>query len=164
MRKKPLPPIPDDPRLRTVKRISQLMDEQFEVRGFRFGLDPLLNLLPVAGDLGSYAVSIALIATMMKHGASGRVALKMAGNATLDALVGAIPFLGWIFDFAYKANTRNVKLLAEHYTEGKHQGKAGPILIPILILFVIAMIAVVALGIWLLKWIFSALNNSGPAF
>ncbi|MFX7140374.1 DUF4112 domain-containing protein, partial [Acinetobacter baumannii] len=74
------------------------MDEQFSIGGFKFGLDPLLNLIPVAGDVSSYIISVALIITMAQHGASGRVAIKMLGNATLDALVGTIPVLGWIFD------------------------------------------------------------------
>ena len=158
--KKVIDNLPDDPRLKTVKQISKLMDEQFEIGGFKFGLDPILNLFPVAGDVGGYFVSIALIITMMKHGASGKVALKMAANATLDAVVGTIPLIGWIFDFGYKANMRNVKLLAEHYVEGKHQGKAGPMLGVILLVFFIVIIAITYVGIKVLAWLIRTVDNS----
>jgi len=143
--------IPDDKRLIAVKRISKLMDEQFSIGGFKFGLDPILNLVPVAGDLGGYLVSIALIFTMMQHGASGKLLLKMLGNATLDALLGAIPVLGWIFDFVFKANTYNVKLLSEYYAEGKHTGTGRGIILMMLVLFLIILIAVVWLSLWFLK-------------
>ncbi|MFZ1529009.1 MAG: DUF4112 domain-containing protein, partial [Ferruginibacter sp.] len=117
IKKIPVPPgFSNDPRLGMVRRVSRLMDEEFSIGGFRFGLDPILNFIPVAGDLAGYLVSASLILTILKHGASGKLVLKMMANATLDALVGAIPLLGWVFDFAFKANTRNVKLLNEYYT------------------------------------------------
>lgn len=136
-----------------VKSVSKLMDEQFSIGGFKFGLDPLLNLIPVAGDAGSYLISIVMVLTMIKHGASGKVAMKMIGNITLDAIVGAIPVLGWIFDFGYKANTRNVKLLAEHYESGHHTGSAKPYVVIILIAFLIALIGIAWLSFLLIKWL-----------
>lgn len=146
-------PVIDDPRLKMVQRVTRLMDEQFSVGGFKFGLDPVLNLIPVAGDVSSYIISIALIITMAQHGASGRVAMKMLGNATLDALVGTIPVLGWIFDFSYKANTRNLKLLTEHYTEGKHRGSAKPVIISILVVMLLVLVLIIFLVIQLFRWL-----------
>lgn len=146
-------PVVTDPRLKMVQRVTRLMDEQFSIGGFKFGLDPILNLIPVAGDVSSYIISIALIITMAQHGASGRVAIKMLGNATLDALVGTIPVLGWIFDFSYKANTRNLKLLTEHYTEGKHRGSARPVIISILIVMLMVLALIVFLVVKLFQWL-----------
>ena len=150
-------PIPgsnvSDPRLKTVQRVTRLMDEQFSVGGFRFGLDPLLNLIPVVGDISGYAISIALIITMVKHGASGKLAAKMLVNASLDALVGAVPVLGWIFDFTYKANTRNLKLLTEHYTEGKHRGSARPVILSILLVVVLVLCLMIYLLVKIFQWI-----------
>lgn len=152
MKKDPLSPVVStDPRLATVRRVSKLMDEEFSIGKFRFGLDPILNFIPIAGDLAGYFVSAALILTMIQHGASGKLVVKMMANATLDALAGAVPVLGWVFDFAYKANTRNVKLLNEFYTQGKHTGSARPYIIPLLIFF-LAVLALIIIGsIWLLK-------------
>ncbi|MCD2422189.1 DUF4112 domain-containing protein [Niabella pedocola] len=142
-----------DPRLKTVRTISRLMDEQFSVGGFKFGLDPLLNFIPVLGDVSGYLLSVGLIITMAQHGASGRLVAKMVVNATLDAFIGAIPILGWIFDFIYKANTRNLKLLTEHYTEGKHKGGAGSVILMVLLVTGAILVLLVILAVKFLQWI-----------
>jgi hypothetical protein len=123
------PPANDD-RLRWVEKVSHLLDSQFSVPGttWRFGLDPLMGLIPVVGGLPSLAISGVLILTMMRHGASGNVVVRMLLNVLLDTIVGAIPVLGTIFDFAYKANERNVRLLRRHYAEGKYQGSGKGII------------------------------------
>ncbi len=143
----------EDPRLNTVRRISRLLDEEFEIFGFRFGLDPLLGMLPVAGDIGSYVISIALILTMLKHGVSGKVVMKMVGNVTLDALIGTIPVLGWIFDFAFKANKRNLRLLNNHYAYGKDEGGAIPYILWILGIMLLVLVLIVYLTIRFFGWL-----------
>ena len=143
-----------DERLRWVGRIAHLMDSQFRLPGtrFRFGLDPLLGLLPVVGDLSTTAVSVALLLTMLRHGASGAVVVRMALNIFLDTVVGGIPIVGNAFDFAYKSNERNVALLRRHYTEGRHPG-SGRGLVALLLLAFGVVFALVAWGsVALLKW------------
>jgi hypothetical protein len=81
---------------------------------------------------------------MNKHGASGKIVVKMLLNVLVDLLVGAIPLLGWVFDFYFKANDRNIKLLNEHYLEGKHTGSGNGIFTWILVGFVVF----IALTIW----------------
>ncbi|MBE7178702.1 MAG: DUF4112 domain-containing protein [Mucilaginibacter polytrichastri] len=125
------------------ERIAKLMDSQFRVPGtsFRFGLDPLLNLIPVIGDLSGFAVSAVLVLTMRKYGASGKVLVLMLLNVAVDAVIGAIPFIGQIFDFTFKANDRNIRLLKEHYREGRHEGSgAGTLLLIIVSLLVILLL------------------------
>ncbi|RZK97323.1 MAG: DUF4112 domain-containing protein, partial [Hymenobacter sp.] len=82
---------------------------------FRFGLDPLLGLVPIVGDLSTTVVSVVLLLTMLRHGASGAVVVRMALNILIDTVVGAIPILGSVFDFTFKSNERNVALLRRHY-------------------------------------------------
>jgi hypothetical protein len=126
-----------DERLRWVERVARLMDSQFQLPGtrFRFGLDPLLGLLPIVGDLSTTAVSVALLLTMLRHGASGAVVVRMALNILLDTVVGAIPIIGNVFDFAYKSNERNVALLRRHYAEGRHQGSGKGLVVLVLLAF-----------------------------
>lgn len=121
-------------RLRWVESISKIMDNQFRVPGtnMRFGLDPILGLFPVVGDLASFAVSAGLVLTMARYGVSRKVAILMALNILLDATIGSIPILGNIFDFAFKANERNIRLLRRHYVEGKYQGTGTWILVTII--------------------------------
>ena len=125
--------------LRWVEAVSKLMDSKFVIPGtkFRFGLDPIMSLVPILGDLSTYIVSGVLIYTMYRNGASRKLVIKMAINATLDALMGAIPIIGTAFDMFYKANDRNVRLLKEHYEEGKHTGSGKGILIVALLALVI---------------------------
>ncbi|TVT42576.1 DUF4112 domain-containing protein [Hymenobacter setariae] len=142
-------------RLRWVEGVARLMDSQFRLPGtrFRFGLDPLLGLVPIVGDLSSTAVSVALLLTMMRHGASGAVVVRMALNIFIDTVVGAIPLIGNIFDFAYKSNERNVALLRRHYAEGKHNG-SGKGLVALLLVAFVALAGLVGWGgVELVRWV-----------
>lgn len=147
---------PQTERLKWVNQMARLLDNQFVLPGtnFRFGLDPLLGLLPVAGDLASFAMSATIILTIARHGASGKLVALMLVNVALDALIGSIPILGNIFDFAYKANERNVRLLRRHYEEGKYQGSGKNILIAAVAgVFVIFLLLL--WGMWeLLEWLY----------
>lgn len=141
--------------LKWVERVSRLMDEQFRLPGtnFRFGLDPILNMIPVAGGIGGFAVSAVLLLTMAKYGVSRKVLLIMTLNIILDSTIGAIPIIGNIFDFAYKSNSRNIKLLKEHYQEGKHQGSGKGIIAWIIIILLLASVLVVYVLWSVLSWL-----------
>jgi len=131
-------------KLKNIEAISKLLDSQFKIGGFRFGLDPILNFIPFAGDGASALISVMLVYTMAKHGASNKLIARMLINVFIDFIIGAIPILGWVFDFYFKANDKNVQLLKEHYTEGKHTGSAKGIIIGGLILFLL----LIGLLIW----------------
>jgi hypothetical protein len=144
-----------DERLRWVERVARLMDSQFRLPGtrFRFGLDPLLGLVPIVGDLSTTAISVVLLLTMLRHGASGAVVVRMALNILLDTVIGAIPILGSVFDFTYKSNERNVALLRRHYAEGRHSG-SGKGLVALVLLAFLAVAGLVAWGsVTLLGWV-----------
>ncbi|TDQ11384.1 DUF4112 domain-containing protein [Pedobacter metabolipauper] len=135
--------------LNWVTRFSYLMDEQFQIPGtkFRFGLDPVLNLIPFVGDMTGFLISGGLVLAMAKKGASSKIVVLMCLNIVLDATIGAIPFIGQLFDFYFKANTRNLKLMKEHYLENKHQGSGKNIIVFTLIVLFVLMI-LLALGLW----------------
>lgn len=144
-----------DPKLKWVEWVSYLMDEKFRLPGtnFRFGLDPLLNLIPGVGDLSGFIVSSVLVITMARHGVSKKVLLMMSLNVVLDTVIGAIPLIGQIFDFAYKSNTRNIRLLQAHYQEGKYQGSGKGILITIVLAFTVLLILIIYLIYGLINWL-----------
>jgi hypothetical protein len=135
----------DKPELKWVESISRIMDSKFTIPGtkFRFGADPLIGLIPGLGDAASFAVSGILVYTMAKYGVSRKVLILMMLNIMLDAFLGAIPFVGNIFDFFYKANSKNIRLLKEHYIEGKHEGSGTGILVFIVITFLVMLIGIV---------------------
>ncbi|WP_205942721.1 DUF4112 domain-containing protein [Pedobacter psychroterrae] len=138
-----------------LSRISYLMDEQFRFPGtkFRFGLDPILNLIPIAGDMAGLVVSAGLLLAMAKKGASNKLVVLMSLNILLDATIGAIPIIGQLFDFFFKANSRNIKLMKEHYLEGKHQGSGKNVVVTVvvilIVLFCLVCYGLYNLGIWL---------------
>lgn len=148
----------DDSTFKWIDRMARLMDDEFSIPGtrFRFGLDPLLNLVPFAGNGFTVLVSALLVIAMHKFGVSGKVVVKMMGNIAIDGIIGAIPLIGNIFDFYYKSNTKNVELLKSHYAEGKHQGSGlGLIIITLLIILGVLGLIIYA-GIWILNEVLQA--------
>lgn len=141
--------------MRQIEVLTKLMDKQFRLPGtnFRFGLDGLIGLIPGVGDVTTFAVSGYLLTLMARNGASGYVMARMVLNVLVDTLLGAIPVIGDLFDFGFKANSRNLRLLQQHYVEGRHRGSAWKVIVPILILLLLLLIG----GIWLLyrviEWI-----------
>ncbi len=138
--------IPPQRNFKQLDWIAKLMDAQFSIPGtnFRFGLDGIIGLIPGAGDLSTLAISGYLLTIMAKNGASGYVLARMVLNVLIDAIFGMIPILGDIFDIAFKANMRNLKLMKEHYVEGRHRGGAWKVIVPVIVVLFI----VVGLIIW----------------
>jgi len=131
--------------LKQLNYLAKLMDAQFRVPGtnFRFGLDGIIGLIPGAGDLSTFAVSGYMLWIMANNGASGFVLARMTFNILIDAIVGAIPILGDLFDVAFKANMRNMRLMQQHYEEGRHRGSAWKIIVPVLIVVFLIIIAII---------------------
>ena len=96
----------DAERLKRLKAVAHLLDDAVEVPvlGFRVGLDPLLGLLPGAGDVVSATFSGWMVVTAARMGATPATLLRMLGNLGLDLLSGAVPLVGDVFDIAFKAN------------------------------------------------------------
>ena len=142
--------------LKWLERTAHLLDSQFQIPGtkFKFGLDPIIGLIPVLGDASTLIVSAIMVLYMTKYGVSGKVLVMMVLNIVLDAVVGGIPVLGSVFDFVYKANDKNIRLLKEHYHEGKHKGSGTWIIITILIIF-ITLFVLLIIGLYqLFKFLF----------
>lgn len=155
--RKPIPP-----QLQKLAKLAKLMDSQFRIPGtsITFGIDPILDLIPGLGTIVDYGISAYLMIALWKNGASGKLVMKMFYNITIDAVVGAIPVLGNIFDVFYKANRKNVVLAIEHFEEGKHQGSALPYLIPILILLAIVVFGIAVATFFAIKFIFAWLATT----
>ena len=107
--------------LEALRRWARLFDSAFQVPGtrFRFGLDPLIGLLPGIGDLVSPIFGTVII----WHAAALRVPkvviVRMAINAIVDGVVGSVPIVGDAFDFLWHANEWNMALLERHATAGQ---------------------------------------------
>jgi len=97
--------------LRRARRLAKLLDTQFRVGGVRFGLEGILGLLPVAGDAAGAVLGLYPLYIARRHKLGNDVQARMALNLAIEFAGGAVPLLGDLFDVAFKANIRNVKLL-----------------------------------------------------
>jgi hypothetical protein len=107
----------DEALARNLERLAWLMDRAIKVPGTKItvGLDSILGLLPVGGDVVTGCVQTALVLVALTHYKVPRhVALRMMANVLIDTGIGAIPLLGDLFDVAFKANTKNLALLQAH--------------------------------------------------
>ena len=94
-----------------LKQLGTLLDQQFSVGGIRFGLDSIIGLVPVVGDLVTGAIGYYIISEAKRLGVSRITRARMYTNWGLDVTVGAIPIVGDMFDLAFKSNAKNVRLL-----------------------------------------------------
>ncbi len=100
--------------LRTAARLARLLDAQFGIGKFKFGLDPLLGLIPGGGDLislllGSYIIWIALQMNIPR----ARI-IQMIVNLVIDFLVGFVPIIGDFLDFFIQPNLKNLEIIKRH--------------------------------------------------
>lgn len=138
-----------DPRLSHLAVLAHLLDRAFRIPGtnWRFGLDALVGLIPGLGDVlgavvGGYGIWIA-----RQLGAPASIQVRMLLNLAVDALVGLVPLAGDLFDFAFKANTRNQALL-EQWLATPHRARRSSVLVLVLALAV--LLAILAAAIWVL--------------
>ena len=119
---------------RNLERLAWLMDRAFHIPGtrIRVGLDALLGLLPIGGDVLTGLVQAGLVLVALRHYKVPRtVAARMAANVLIDIAVGAIPLLGDLFDIGFKANTRNIQLLeAYRHPEAAAAGRPSRAALP----------------------------------
>jgi uncharacterized protein DUF4112 len=148
--------------LEHLRAITRLFDQAFAVPGtkWRFGLDALFGLVPGLGDIAGALVAVYAMRVARSLNAPPTIQLHMLTNIALDAVIGMVPILGDLFDFAFKAQTRNLNLL-DAYVATPHKAarrsRRGLWLIGLATLFVFATLT--ALGLWLLYILFHWLGS-----
>ncbi len=102
--------------LNRIRKLSRLMDTSIGIPGtrFRFGLDPIIGLLPGGGDLISTAFSAYIIFLATRFGIPRQDLTKMIFNVALESVLGTVPLVGDLFDAFYKSNIRNLAILEQH--------------------------------------------------
>ncbi|MCI0488129.1 MAG: DUF4112 domain-containing protein [Blastocatellia bacterium] len=113
---------PVDKRL---ERLAFILDQAIRIPGtnIRFGLDPIISMLaPVVGDSITTLLSVYIVIASIRYGLPKGVIARMVFNVAVDYLIGTVPAVGDLFDFAWKANSRNMKLLERH-ASGDGQSK-----------------------------------------
>lgn len=134
--------------LRWLERAAWLLDDAIRVPilNRRIGLDPLIGLIPGAGDTVAALMAATTLVSALKHGVPGVTIARMGVNIALDYVIGLVPFLGDLGDFAFKANRRNFELLRRHAL-AKRTASAGDYLVVGGV--ALGLGALFAAGIWL---------------
>jgi len=98
---------------RRLEAMEHLLERAFAIPGtsMRVGLDAIVGLIPVVGDLVTTAMGAWLVWEARNLGMSKLHLARMAANVGVDTLVGAVPIVGDLFDFAFRSNSRNLRIL-----------------------------------------------------
>lgn len=138
--------------LSRARTVARLLDRRFRVPGtsIRFGLDPVLGLLPVGGDVIAALGSGYILYVAWRNGAPGSLIGRMLVNVVVDTVVGSVPIVGDIFDAGWQANARNLAMLEEWLgEEGSQHSHSPAILVGVIATLVALLAGVVGLFWWL---------------
>lgn len=106
-------PLTREQRFARIDALSKLLDVAFVLPGtnIRYGIDGLIGLIPVVGDILTTAISLWIVREARALGAPKHVVARMLGNVAVDGVVGLVPFAGDAFDVMFRANVRNMRIL-----------------------------------------------------
>jgi hypothetical protein len=110
-------------RIARIDALATLLDTALVIprTGVRFGLDALIGLVPVVGDIITTALSLFIVQEAYQLGALAHVIVRMLRNVALDSVFGAVPLVGDAFDVLWRANRRNVRLLRKWLDHERRQ-------------------------------------------
>jgi hypothetical protein len=147
--------------------LAKWTDTVFRIPGLniRFGLDAILGLIPGVGDFTTALASLYILSAANRYNVPRITLTRMAMNILLDTLIGAIPFVGDLFDAYWKSNARNVELLRRHASaapgaEKNLQRRDRWFVIAVIIGLAALMIAAGFVAFWILSWVVTALANA----
>jgi hypothetical protein len=134
--------------LAQLRQLSHLWDQAIGIPGtkWRIGLESIIGLLPIGGDWIGLVMSSYILFHAVKFNLPRSIMVRMVINILIDAIVGAVPILGDLFDTTWKANTKNVNLLEAHLKSPQKSQSADKLMLWLLfvgcILFVVLLFGI----------------------
>jgi Domain of unknown function (DUF4112) len=137
-------------RVRRLRSLANVFDTAIPLPGgMRVGLDPIIGLIPVVGDAIGAVVAVIILIEAVNIGVPRSIVGRMIGNVLIDSLIGTIPFVGDLFDFVFKVNSRNVDLLERYHVDPKGTQKSSRLfLVVVALVCAVLLIAIPALIIF----------------
>lgn len=148
--------------LARVRSISHILDNAIPIPGtpYRFGIDPILGLIPGGGDMVTAVLSVYILWEAARLGVPKATLTRMFSNLIFDAVAGTIPVAGDFFDATWKANRKNVALLEAHLGSPQPHKKANTAFVVLLIVgFLLVVIAIGALTAFLISSIWGLITR-----
>jgi hypothetical protein len=144
-------------RINRLRRISRLLDNAIGIPGtkFRFGLDPILGLLPGGGDTVTGGLSAYIVVEAARMGLPREVLWQMVVNIILDSLAGTIPIVGDLFDLGWKANVRNIALLEKHLEVAESNKSDRLFIFGLILLLTFIILGFAAITVFTISWLFN---------
>lgn len=133
----------------TLETVASLLDDVFHIPGtsIRFGLDPLIGLVPGLGDVLTGLASFLIVLAAWQRGMPRVTQARMLANIGIDTIVGAIPFFGDAFDVAWKSNRKNLRLLQRDNSLSRPRQEFADWLFLLLILAVAAAAVAIPIAV-----------------
>ncbi len=132
-----------DPRIADVEALARWLDYAFALPGgFQFGLAGIIGLIPGIGDALDALFSFYIVMRAIQLGVPRVTIARMLVNVGIEALAGAVPFIGDLFDVVFKANRRNYQLLKNHISQPRRQSIQDWLFLILAIVLVVASIAI----------------------
>ncbi len=143
--------------LAALRKWAVLLDSAFQVPGtqLRFGLDPIVGLLPGMGDIITAFFSVMILLHSVRLKVPKVVIARMLLHTGLDLLIGAVPLLGDLFDAGFKANLRNLRLLERHAVPGVKPTRSDYVFVGVCVAVLVALAVVPVL---VLMWLFATVK------
>ena len=141
-----------------ISKLSWLLDESIRLPGgFRIGWDGIIGLIPGLGDMMGLAASGYILYLAAQGGAGKVVLLRMGCNILFETAFGSIPVIGDLFDFFFKANSRNLRLLQRHVETPLRVRRVSMVwLIVFLLLILAALAGIVVMAAQIIQWLVAA--------
>jgi len=146
--------------LAQLRGLSRVLDGAITIpgTGIRFGLDPIIGLVPVVGDWIGAALSGYIIVQGARLGASGATLMRMTGNLVVDLMAGSVPVLGDIFDLGFRANERNLALISAHMQSPATRRRSDlAVVVGVIGGLLVVAVTVIALSTWLVYSLLQAI-------
>ena len=146
---------------RFIERLSWFLDESITLpNGYRIGFDGFLGLIPGVGDFIGGLLSSVIIYQAHQYGVPRMVLGRMIINMIIDTVIGAIPILGDVFDFVWKANKRNLALLDDYQQQPRRTYRRSLIQNLLFIgLLVAILVLLVTFVVWIIGLLLSAISQ-----
>jgi hypothetical protein len=152
---------------KSLDRLAWLMDDVFRVPilGWRFGLDPLIGLIPGVGDTATSLVTFYILVNAVRYRVPKITLLRMGLNLAIDYVVGSLPVVGDFFDAWWKSNQKNMELIRKRATVSAEEARAGSasdwlfvgaIIVPLILLAIASASISVYLLVRLLEFVGSS--------
>lgn len=111
-----------DNRLKIAAALAALLDRRYKVFNVRFGIDPILNMIPVIGDVLGVILGLFIVYTAVKMNLPQRKISQMVRNIVIDFFIGIVPVVGSIADVFYRSNLKNMQIIHDHFGKKSEEG------------------------------------------